>query len=284
MRIFILPVPTELQPPALRNVYPQHNKKDYGIEQDFLKYLEQNPRLITTQFDTADWHYLPVYWTRYQHRLIRQEFFQQQVSKVILNEEKTFTVCQHADGTLADLGRTIQFLASSKGEGIDIPLVSYSHETPSPKPAKRWLASFIGKLRTHPIRFEMQNSLGRRKDVDIQDGNKGSAFFAKQMLQSYIALCPRGYGCTSFRLYEAMQLGIVPLFISDIDNRPFKTFLDWDQASFYTGSIEGAENILNSYSIKRLLQMGKSAKTMWYQDLMFGKWCRYVFKELEVLK
>ena len=283
MKIFILPTPSALQLRA-RRPYPQHNKRDHGIEQDFLEYLQQHSELVTGQLDVADWHYLPVYWTRYHlaHKSGKkgQEFLQQQVSERILDEEKTFTVCQYADGPLANLGKTVQFLGSRKEKGVDVPLVSYPHEWPSLEPAKKWLASFVGRLRTHPIRIEMRRSLGERVDIDIQDGNRGSSFFVEQMLQSYIALCPRGYGCTSFRFYEAMQLGVVPLFISDLDNRPFKTWLDWDQVSLYARSVEEAEEICTSRTKAELLTLGEHAKAIWYRDLAFGKWCGYVFKEL----
>jgi hypothetical protein len=43
MKIYVLPVSREFQPPALKTVYPQHNKKDYGIEQDYGEYLRKNP-------------------------------------------------------------------------------------------------------------------------------------------------------------------------------------------------------------------------------------------------
>lgn len=288
MKIFILPVSSKLQPQQGKFVYPAHHKKDYGIEQDFLLYLERNPELVVSQPDTADWHYLPVYWTRYHwnhdHGRTGGEFLQQQASGQILDEEKTFTVCQDSDGTKVDLGKTVLFLASRRGESFDVPLLIYPHETPSPWPAKRWLASFMGKLRTHPIRSEMQRSLSKRDGTNIQDGVRDVSLFVEQILQSYIALCPRGYGPTSFRFYEAMQLGVVPLLISDVDNRPFKAFLPWDQISLYAELVEDIEDILNSCTVQELFRMGESAQVVWYQDLAFGKWCRYVLKELETLK
>ena len=288
MKIYILPVSPEFQPPARKTVYPKHNKKDYGIEQDFVEYLKRNPRIVTNNPDAADWHYLPIYWTRYhvghEYGKSGRESLQQEVRKRITDEERTFTICQYADGPLIDLGETTQFLASRQGtKDLDVPLLCYPHKRPLIKPRKRYLASFVGRLATHPIRLDMARSLREREDVDIQDGNKGSAFFVKQMLQSYIALCPRGYGGTSFRFYEAMQLGVVPFLISDIDTRPFKAFLDWDQMSLYAQSVEEARDILDSYTAEELLQLGKLARTVWYQDLAFRKWCRYVLRELETL-
>jgi hypothetical protein len=103
------------------------------------------------------------------------------------------------------------------------------------------------------------------------------------MLRSYIALCPRGYGGSSFRFYEAMQLGVVPLLIGDIDTRPFKPFLDWDHLSLYARSVDKALGVLDSYTTDELLQFGERARRVWKERLTFGKWCRYVFKELETI-
>lgn len=289
MKIHILPVSPGFQPPARKTVYPKHNKKDYGIEQDFVEYLKRNSWIITSNPDAAEWHYLPVYWTRYHvshdYGKSGQESLQQEVTRRIIDEERTFTICQYAGGPLVDLGDTIQFLASRREtKGFDVPLLSYPHKSPLIKPRKRYLASFVGRLTTHPIRPDMARCLRERGDIDIQDGDKGTRFFVKQMLQSYIALCPRGYGGTSFRFYEAMQLGVVPLLIGDIDTRPFKVFSDWDQISLYARSVEEAKDSLDSYAADGLLRLGKLARTVWYRDLAFGKWCRYVFKELENLR
>ena len=40
--------------------------------------------------------------------------------------------------------------------------------------------------------------------------------------ESYFSLCPRGYGPTSFRLYESISLGTVPIYISDDFSYPLK--------------------------------------------------------------
>ena len=314
MKIYVLPLSLEFQPPARKTVYPKHNKKDYGIEQDFIEYLKRNPWIVTTDPDAADWHYLPVYWTRYHvgHNYGKsgRESLQHEVTKQIIDEERTFTICQYADGPLVDLGETTSFLASRRtDEGTDIPLLCSPHRaplfyrTPFFKPPKKYLASFVGRFSTHPIRQEMARSLQDRSDIYVCDGIKKSRFlikraldkyiplwkkresrfFVRKMLESYIALCPRGYGGASFRFYEAMQLGVVPFLIGDIDTRPFKAFLDWDQMSLYARSVEEARDSLDSYAAEELLRLGKLARAVWYRDLAFGKWCRYVLKELETI-
>lgn len=288
LSVYVLPVSPQFQPSPLRTKYPKHNKQDYGIEQDFLGYLKQSS-IVTDRPDVAVWHYLPVYWTRYHvnhaYGKTGQESLQQEVVGRVLDEAKTFTICQYDDGPLVDVGEITLFLGSRKGErGINVPLLSYPHEIPSTLPPKRWLASFTGRIRTHSIRSDMRRALRLREDVSIRDTHGSSSFFAGQILQSYIALCPRGYGGSSFRFYEAMQLGVVPLLIGDMDTRPFRAFLDWDQMSFYTESAKGASEILDSHTKAELLHFGECAKAAYDNELAFGKWCKYVFKELETLK
>ena len=40
-------------------------------------------------------------------------------------------------------------------------------------------------------------------------------------IHSVFGLAPRGYGPTSFRLYETMQMDAVPIYISDVFWLPF---------------------------------------------------------------
>ena len=53
--------------------------------------------------------------------------------------------------------------------------------------------------------------------------------FEKLIKESYFSICPRGYGPTSFRLYESIQMGTVPIYISDKFFLPYIEFLDWSE-------------------------------------------------------
>ncbi len=274
----------------MKILYPPHNKRDYGIEQDFAQHLTEpsSDWTIAESSDVADWHYLPIYWTRYHvtHNYAKTglEALQREVARRIIDDKRTFTICQYDDGPLVDLGRTVQFLGSRKGEeGIDVPLLSYPHKLPAVDPPKQWLASFAGRLRTHEVRADMQRVLGPRQDIDIQDTRKTSRFFVDLILRSYVSLCPRGWGGSSFRFYESMQLGVVPLLIGSIDTRPFKRFLNWSIMSLYARTAEEANVSLDSHTLTELLEMGRCAKKAWHQDLSFGHWHKYVFQELEAL-
>ena len=286
MKIHILPVSYKFQPPPLPNVYPPHNKREYGVEQDFLAYLTRTPGLITHDPHEADWHYLPIFWTWYHVPndcgKRGREPLRQEVARRVIDPQRTFTICQFDDGPLEYPAEAVQFLASRKGDkGIDIPLMSDPHAMPAAKPGKRWLASFIGRLETQPMRYDMARILGAHDFIDIQDGNWGVSYFVNQMLESYVALCPRGYGGSSFRFFEAMSLGVCPMLIGDIDNRPFKKWIDWEKISAYAETVEEAEGLLENTAPKEWLRRGECAREVYKRDLAWGKWCRFVLKELE---
>lgn len=119
---------------------------------------------------------------------------------------------------------------------ISIPLLSSTHKasfSANWTGKRRMLASFIGNMSVHPIRGLMQESLSKRNRVCIEPGKyKFSGHinqFDKLMLNSTFALCPRGYGNTSFRLVEAMQFGTIPVYISDVFTLPYSDKIDWDK-------------------------------------------------------
>jgi len=287
MKIYILPINKQFQPQSQPLQYPPHNE-DFGVEQDFHKYILKHKELLTQNPDEADWHYLPIYWNRWH---ISHDFaltglaeLQQEASRCILDDTKTFTICQYAAGPSVNIGEIVVFLSSRNTEkGIDIPLLCSPHKIPSIKPSKRYLASFNGIIVRHPLRREMAEQLKGQDDISI-GGTIETKLFVKKIMESYIALCPRGYGGGSYRFFEAMQLGVVPFLISDIDTRPFKRFIDWDEIAFFSSALSEVQDKLASLrksDKSYLLSMGKRAFICWRDHLNYQKWCPYVIKELE---
>ena len=135
MKIYLLPIDERFRPKSQPFKYPRHNN-DFGVEQDFLDYLLKNKENILVDDPIiADWHYLPVFWTRWHlnHDYAKTglDELQEEVSNVVFDWSKTFTVCQYDDGPVIDLKNTLQFLASRKSDkGIDIPLLCQNHKMP----------------------------------------------------------------------------------------------------------------------------------------------------------
>lgn len=285
MKIYIITVEERFRPQRQGFKYPVHNS-DYGVEQDFYKFINNNQDIVTKNPDEADWHYLPIFWTRWHlnHNYGKEglEELQEELKNKVIDESKTFTICQYDDGPVVNTGNIIQFLASRKGEnGIDIPLLSSLHRKPIFPIKKKYLASFVGRISTNKLREKMVDVLSKEKDICISNGDFGSRYFVKKILSSFISLCPRGYGGSSFRFFESMQLGVTPLLLGEPDTRPFKNFIDWDIISLYAQNTDDLKNAIYTKTKEELLVMGRRAKEIYNNSLTYQKWCPYVLKELE---
>ena len=106
-----------------------------------------------------------------------------------------------------------------------------------------YLASFVGVAGSHPIRHALLDAiedpsifiddtedrfLGSLRSGDTEAHESLKAHFVDVLLASRFALCPRGYGTSTMRLFEALQLGRAPVIVSDEWTAP--TGPDW--ASF----------------------------------------------------
>jgi hypothetical protein len=297
MKIFILNTPELLQPTKQTITYPTHNRH-YDAEQDFLIWLKKQKNVITEDLSEADWHYLPVYWTRWH---INHNFeaegeglpqLQEEVDKIIIDDKKTFTIALFDGGTLINVGKAIEFIgARTVNPGIDIPLICSPHRKPPIQVKKKYTASFNGSLTTHPVRLEMVEKLQDVPDVII-GGSLPTRFYKRwlwaknynlNIMASYISLCPRGTSCNSYRFFEAMQLGTAPCLIGDFDVRPFKKFIPWDDMSYYVSNADKLYDLLKNLDKGEALKKGKTALKYWKNELNYQKWCKYVLMELENL-
>jgi len=291
MKIRPLAVAPVFQPQAVNFVSPPHNEQ-WNVCRDFEAWLHSKPDLLTDNPNEADWEYLPLYWNsvyiNHQWGEGMQPELQREIERLVSRNRPTFTICEYDIRQMQphlDLCGMQVFTASRRGAdtGIDIPLLCTPHTVPASAPDKRWRASFIGNLDTWGIRSGMHDEIGDLSDVWLSHDNRGTGFFVDLMLASYIALAPRGHGGQSFRFYEAMQLGTVPLYVSDLDCRPFRRWIDWDACSLYVPSLDGLRGVVLNACKERLLKMGANAAQVYREHLAYGQWCRYVIKELEAL-
>ncbi|MFQ5492248.1 MAG: exostosin family protein, partial [Phycisphaerae bacterium] len=83
------------------------------------------------------------------------------------------------------------------------------------------------------IRREMRYLFWGITGVVVEDARGGTQAaldrFREMARRSTFGLCPRGYGKTSFRLYEMFYLDAVPVYIYDELWLPYMDVLDWTE-------------------------------------------------------
>lgn len=202
--------------------YPSHNTGE-TLEYYAHEYFK------TVSDNITDRIYIPIKWTSYQ---IKADFGKnkdqicqlQDFCHKLPKDQRYFTVVQYDDGILVDIPNCLIFAAGGKG---DIPIPLTTKKLPIGGYKKEYLANFCGRVETHVIRQEMEKEL--LNEDYIFKSSLSFEEYSKIIEKSYFTLCPRGYGKTSFRLYEAMQLGSVPIYISDVHWLPYTEFINWSE-------------------------------------------------------
>ena len=108
-------------------------------------------------------------------------------------------------------------------------------DTKEPINDAKYLYSFLGNCRNHPVRAEIlqlrhprallaDTSTAGRRQTDANN-----EYYLTVIKQSKFVLCPRGIGVSSWRLFETMRAGRVPVIISDDWVEPPGP--DWKQCS-----------------------------------------------------
>jgi hypothetical protein len=233
MQLRIFDVPNIFRPKSTIP-FPPHQKDPRMIEERAFEYFSR--RKIESNLI-----YLPIYWTQYHinnnYGKNREELIKYcDYLNAKYPSEKFFTIVQYDGGLLVPINNCLIFASSGSFDSsiglnskyIPIPLLSDEHRFNIPK-KKKFIASFIGSLETNDIRKKMfkilQSAEGFRLDKPYKYFNQ--YYYKKNMLDAYFALCPRGYGPTTFRLYEALQMKLIPIYISDEFWLPYSNLINW---------------------------------------------------------
>lgn len=257
----------------------------YNCELAFHNFVINYPEL-TDNPDEADWHYLPLYWSYWQlnndyGRQNRDEL-KEYLNKLIIDPKKTFTVSEADGEPHFEIPMEVLTANTPNPTWKIIPEITSPHQVPKELPEKKYLASFIGSFKTHPIRPAMQKALRIKEGVFINRSEHAGAeqMFVKGVLESYATLCPRGSAMASYRFWESMQLGVCPIMVSLVDMRPFPNEIDWKSCSYWVDDVNKLPNLIDSLDKAQLVQMGKKAQEVWWSLYKDNNWCNLALKLL----
>lgn len=253
-----------LRPPANYPVYPPYHKGLY-LEEYFYNFYKANK----TSFDKTGYTLIPIFWTNIYNTNLNRHLIQPYLD--VLPAGKYFTVSQHDDAVTERLPEgTISFEAGGNKNGIPIPLIcSQINKSNGPDLYRQILCSFVGSINTNPLRETIYNTFYNDTDFVFSTQQWCSAVsnnrldtFIDITSRSIFSLCPRGYGAQSFRIYEVMQLGAIPVIVYDKEWFPFSDFIDWNTFAvlIHTSEIKSIKEKLLSKSkqeVEQMLEVGK---------------------------
>jgi len=195
------------------NPYPISSKLEF--ERYFTeRFIEENPEGIKRKLLPIAWS---AYYKAYKNDSIRMAELQRLIYSLDRNE-KYFTICNYTDGILSDISMidiVVYAGAKYKPEYFPIPLIHDSQDILIEGSAKSKLFSFIGS-NTNDIRVKLKDQY----PDDVKLGFDRQEFI-KQINTSTFTLCPRGKSENTFRIFEALMCGSIPVYISDVFVEPF---------------------------------------------------------------
>ena len=166
-----------------------------------------------------------------------------------------------------------------------------------PESDRRYLFSFMGSRATHPVRDRLLSLSLPRADVLLVDtSNSFPAYdrpfsgsdpeqesYCRTLCDSKFVLCPRGKGCSSVRLFEAMELGVAPVIISDAWLPP--AGIDWPAFAIFVpeAAVERVADIVKGYG-PRWREMGQLARQAFERNFAESAYFNYVVEQCDSLR
>lgn len=154
-----------------------------------------------------------------------------------------------------------------------------------PAGQKERFASFHGALGNHWCRKRMAEICYKNPDryyIEQIPGHNRYEWreYLSQMSRSIFSLAPRGTGNTSYRLWEALLVGSVPVYISDEFWLPRYVNQDfiWDDIMIrvHVSELDWLDEILSSYPTDRIKRMVENGQAFAKKYLQWDRFCLHI--------
>lgn len=281
----LTPVSSRLQPPPHRYI----DYRGPWIEDRFFRHWVNSEH-------RPDVTYVPVFWTDFflwaqTHRYLPREF--QRINRELRTLLDTFRDSGRPGFTVLEYDHAIWdwhlfpdnvavFSAGGYGD-IPIPLLKGSPPYSAGRP-RDIRVSFYGTLTgpsdAHGLRSRLFEAL------------KHTALFGQGpewrsvMSRSVFSLCPRGLGRASFRLYEALSMGSIPVYVwDDLEWLPYQDELDWSEfaLSVRVSELPELPRRLESISAQQIARMQERIRELYEDYFTLDGTCRQIERRLPAL-
>lgn len=229
----------------------------------------------------SNYWYLPILWCPYyvNNNYAKDDVALRKLKSFLsgLDKRKRYITFNIYDGWPVEVPDNIVVFAAagSPRAAVEFPLICDPHPDKDEVGSNRTvLCSFVGSAGTHQVRKEMIEYFDGKPGFAMKDSQTGNStdLFRAMMKSSVFAMAPRGSGPTSFRLYEALQYGCIPAYISDRHVLPFQDKINWDKLAviWECGDWEGLEKHL-----EQLESSGEVEKMREYGCSIYDKYFTY---------
>jgi hypothetical protein len=179
-------------------------------------------------------NYLVGYWTDALRKGNGKEL--DRLFEQVTGQGSCFTVVQHDRGFWREWPSNLLVFGSGGVGDVPLPLIVPGLDKRSSRKVRPYRVSWQGRITNITDRTKT-----RRRMLNAMKGFPGfvtkaysqpSAYY-KLLGQSDFVLAPRGYGKTSFRMYEAMAMGAVPIYVYTEPWVPYMDKLDWNLLAIF---------------------------------------------------
>ena len=226
------------------------------------------------EIDTT-FHYvkMPIAWTINKHGLRKAQKAIDRVHKKRAGR-KLFYVCQHTLVRKLNFHESLVFSphASVADDVVTIPHHSVSYVHADAVCQKKKLFGFCGAAGTHEVRRRMcelfpEHCTDTTQWHFAQDAGmrqKQLAAYNELLSKTMFALCPRGSGISTVRLFEALAFGCVPVVVADGYRPPNTRSRQWEEFAIDVPEdrIDTIPAICESYA-PRFERMSELARAFW---------------------
>ena len=282
----ILEVPSEFQPNYVSSYPPYSSGKN--TEEICYEILKNKIDEIETEYI-----YIPIFWTSiYTFRSHNGNFddiydWLEKLDK----SKKYFTIVQNDCGIFvrnfdlnikvfsaggggvniknSDIMRELEYngvrrfvFVGNTGD-YDIPLMCLPLLSKQDVKERDIYCSFSGRYDTHWCRFKMVEKLGNLPEFIFFESTPVIKNYNEILSRSIFTLAPRGFGYTSFRLFEAIHCESIPIYVwEDKCVLPFSDILDWNTFSIVINinEIENLPNLLKDVNIEFMQENVRKVK------------------------
>lgn len=256
----------------MKHIFPPLVKGD-NIERAFYDYIRKNNPKLKRSYINVNWANL-----YYNKQFAGYPYDSNGLQKDLDgldSKGKYFAIVQYSSKIQHKLPKNTMYIGNSFGN-LPMPLLYDNKDVFSNIEVKTWsqkniLCGFVGG-HSHILRSKVKQYVDKFEDYYYFEHTSGSMNydtdkFISNVIDSKFCLSPRGFGRSSYRFFEVVKLGSVPIYIWDDKNwLPFKNKIDYSRLAIVLNisEIDKLDSIIRAITEEQYDSMISYAKSIMY--------------------